>query len=442
MERGRLDETIGHRLRRLRLERGLSQRELSAPGVSYAYISRIEAGSRRPSVKALRELARKLGVTAEYLETGSEIRDVEERELRLADAELQLRLTHDVIEAEDALTQILEEATQAGDAASATRARVGLGLAAYAKTDYPEAIVRLEEAVESGSVAPASRPDVFATLGRAYAEMGTPERAAALFERCLSDVLESSPDDIASQVRFATLLSYALTDIGDLAQAQTVVAEALSRAQGAADPYTRVRLYWSLARISEYSGSAVTALDYVRRAIALLEATDDSLFLARAHLKCASIMISQEKVLQAGPHLDLAQRLFATGADPMDMAWLRTEQAKRSTRLGRPDEAIEAATEALSFLGEDSPGDRGRVKLALAEAHASDGNDDEAVQLYGEAIDRLTVANWFHEAAQAARALGKFLRGIGRESEALDALEHAAELTDQARPATHASSPL
>jgi len=34
-------ETIGQRLKRLRLETGLSQRELAAPGVSYAYISRI-----------------------------------------------------------------------------------------------------------------------------------------------------------------------------------------------------------------------------------------------------------------------------------------------------------------------------------------------------------------------------------------------------------------
>src|SRR3989440_5535986 len=63
-------ETIGKRLRRLRLERRLSQRELSSPGVSYAYISRIEAGARTPSVKALRQLAAKLGVTVEYLETG------------------------------------------------------------------------------------------------------------------------------------------------------------------------------------------------------------------------------------------------------------------------------------------------------------------------------------------------------------------------------------
>src|SRR5919201_5866168 len=67
-----LMETIGQRLRRLRTDRGLSQRELSSRGVSYAYISRIEAGSRNPSVKALRMLAAKLGVPEEYLEYGEQ----------------------------------------------------------------------------------------------------------------------------------------------------------------------------------------------------------------------------------------------------------------------------------------------------------------------------------------------------------------------------------
>ena len=64
------NEGIAARLKRLRLDLGLSQRELAVPGVSYAYISRIEAGTRNPSVKAIRRLAEKLGVTPEYLETG------------------------------------------------------------------------------------------------------------------------------------------------------------------------------------------------------------------------------------------------------------------------------------------------------------------------------------------------------------------------------------
>src|SRR3954447_12220696 len=122
-------ETIGQRLKRLRLERGLSQRELAAPGVSYAYISRIEAGTRQPSVKALRRLAAKLGVTAEFLETGSELDDSEQRELRLSDLELAVRLGEDQ-NAEAPLFALLDESNAAGDRDAAQRASVALAMLA------------------------------------------------------------------------------------------------------------------------------------------------------------------------------------------------------------------------------------------------------------------------------------------------------------------------
>jgi transcriptional regulator with XRE-family HTH domain len=63
-------KAIGERLRESRRRAGLSQRELATDGVSYAYISRIEAGVRTPSVKVLRKLAPKLGVSVAWLETG------------------------------------------------------------------------------------------------------------------------------------------------------------------------------------------------------------------------------------------------------------------------------------------------------------------------------------------------------------------------------------
>jgi transcriptional regulator with XRE-family HTH domain len=77
---------IGQRIRARRLELGLSQRQLSQPGVSYAYISRLEAGTRNPSVKALRLLAPRLNVSVEWLETGEEA----SRFARFDDAELRL----------------------------------------------------------------------------------------------------------------------------------------------------------------------------------------------------------------------------------------------------------------------------------------------------------------------------------------------------------------
>lgn len=123
-------EPVGVRLRRLREARALSQRELAGPGVPYAYISRIEAGTRRPSVKALRTLAPKLGVSPEYLETGSELRDVDARELRLAGTELAaqccrrwVRVLRDAGRDADAL-DALERATDYAVRSRPTKARL------------------------------------------------------------------------------------------------------------------------------------------------------------------------------------------------------------------------------------------------------------------------------------------------------------------------------
>src|SRR2546429_457039 len=162
-------ESVGQRLKRLRLERGLSQRDLSAPGVSYAYISRIEGGARTPSVKALRLLARKLGVSVEYLETGREASEWEERELRLADAELSLRLDQKADKAEAELRILLEEARAAGDRAAMARARLALGLAAAQRDNHLDAVELLETAVSEHEVDPLAHPDVYATLGHSFA---------------------------------------------------------------------------------------------------------------------------------------------------------------------------------------------------------------------------------------------------------------------------------
>lgn len=51
---------------------GLSQRQLSFPGCSAAYISRLEAGDRVPSLQLLRKLAVRLVADEHYLATGVE----------------------------------------------------------------------------------------------------------------------------------------------------------------------------------------------------------------------------------------------------------------------------------------------------------------------------------------------------------------------------------
>jgi transcriptional regulator with XRE-family HTH domain len=420
-------ELLGERLKRLRLERGFSQRELSAPGVSYAYISRIEAGARQPSVKALRKLAAKLGVSAHYLETGSEVRAEEERELRLSEAELKLRLERDPAESEADFRTILEEAGEAGDEEAVLRARLGLGEAAARRGDYPEALRQLEAPLAEAGLSPLSHGDVFATLARSYSALGRPERAVELLERCLAEVRERAPDDVAAEVRFASYLSYALADLRDLGGAREVVQEALARAEGGADPYSRIRLYWSLARLALMEGKPRMALRQIHRAIGLLEATEDTRQLARAHLFCGETLIDDGDPEAAEPHLAEAERLLGDKADAADVGWLWSEQARQRALSGEHEAAAALAKRALEILKGSDPLKLARAHAALAEAHAAAGAIDGAHAEYGQAVKLFAEESRWQEAASTSRAWAQALRAGGRDQEAFDVLDHAAE---------------
>lgn len=424
---GPLEETIGQRLRRLRLERGLSQRELSGPGVSYAYISRIEAGERRPSVKALRVLALNLGVSADYLETGSDIRADEERELRLADAELELRLAEDKRELAEKLEAILDEAQRAGDIPSAARARLALGLAEAEAEQYEEAVVRLEQALADTPLPPQSRPDVYATLGRSYAALDRYPEAIALFERCIDEVVEKTPEDNATYVRFATYLSYALTDAGDTRRAEAVMKDALARSHASTDPYTRVRIYWSLGRLAEVEGRAAEALDYIRRAIALLEATDDTLHLARAHLMCGMIMVSEGAADDALEHLSLSELLFGRAPEPLDVGMLRIAQSRCATLQSEGERGADLARAALAVFGEHHVGDQGEAWLALGDALALEGSVTDADAAYRRAIELLGSHGRTLELGRAQHGLERLLAGPSRTADGQDVLAHGSD---------------
>lgn len=421
-------ETIGARLKRLRLERGLSQRELSSPGVSYAYISRIEAGARTPSVKALRKLAQQLGVSVEYLETGREIGEEDERELRLADAELELRLGGDLHAAEETLRQLAAEAARAGDRASATRAEMSLGLAAAARGNHLEAIERLEHALAGDGVPARSRVDVYAALGRAYAAVGAPERAVKLFEECLAEVSRDAPDDVSTQIRYAAYLSYALSDAGDHERAAAVVKEALARAGPEADLFTQVRLYWSLARAVGIEGRSREALEYIRRAIALLQATDDTVRLGRAYVLAAGIEAGEGDVEDADAHIQVAERFLGGSAEPADLGMLHMVHAQIALARRDGERAVEEAQRALVLLRSFHGGEQGEASLTLARALAMRGEEAISDEAYRRALDLLVVHGRTHEAAEAAAEWGQSLRERGREDEAAPILARAAEL--------------
>jgi transcriptional regulator with XRE-family HTH domain/ATP/maltotriose-dependent transcriptional regulator MalT len=426
---GSTTEGVGARLKRLRLQRGFSQRDLSSPGVSYAYISRIEAGARTPSVKALRKLSQKLGVSVEYLETGRDMRDIDDRELRLADAELELRLTEDVTEAEEKLRGVLDESLAAGDTVSSTRARIALGLVSAQRGNHLESVERLEAALADETAPPPHlRPDLYTTLGQSYAALGAPDRAVRVFEDCLARVREAVPDDKTVEIRYATFLSYALTDAAQYERAAEVVREALTSADEQTDPYTRVRLYWSLARLNVVEGRSTDALEYIRNAIALLKATDDTLTLARAYLLSAGVELRQAAIEDARHQLELAARLLGANPEPADLGMLRIGESRLAALEGDANTAVDRAREALATLGDFHGGEQGTAVHALARGLALQGEVTGADDAYRRAVDLLTVHGRRSDAGEAALEWANFLKEQGRDDVAEPILRRAYDL--------------
>jgi tetratricopeptide (TPR) repeat protein len=160
----------------------------------------------------------------------------------------------------------------------------------------------------------------------------------------------------------------------------------------------------------------------------LLEATEDTLHLAQAHVSCAWALTKSGRAQEAGGHLELAEQLFGPKADPADLGWLRTEQAKRAVALGQGAEAVARAQEALAALGTSDPGERGDASWALAEGYGLEGDIDSADATFRQAVELLAGHRPSRDSAAACRSWAKLLRRAGREQEALDVLERAVEI--------------
>src|SRR5664279_693557 len=227
-------ETLGERLRRLRKERGLSQQSISGPGLTTAHISRIEAGLRRPSVRAIRALAKKLDVTPEYLETGTQLGPRGDLELRIADAELELRIGTAQPEATvENLQSLISEARVLGDPLITARAAAALGVALTATSSYAQVIPLLEEATASASITATLRPDVFLALARAHSAAGSIATSISVLEASLDYVREYANEHVGAYMRFAVSLSYALTDAGRFEEARGPLDKCVRTLEGA-----------------------------------------------------------------------------------------------------------------------------------------------------------------------------------------------------------------
>lgn len=419
-KRNRGVETIGARINRLRTEKGLTQSALTGPGVTAAQISRIESGKRQPSIKAIRSIARKLQVSPEYLETGVDMTTREESELTLADMELRIRLDSSDETIEGDLGALIALARREGEGDIAARAQAALGMVLADRGRLNEAAEQLESAIKHPLEKPSACPDAYTTLSTVYCELGRPGVAAALCEEAFNEI---PAEDVALRTVLATYLSHALSELGEFARAEEVL-EQLGDDLERADPYSRARIHWSLARVAAMRDDRRLALRHMREAIALLRGTEDTVRLARAHLLCAPILLWGGKTAGVAKHLSAARALFPAHAEATDRGMLLGFEALLAARQRRFDEALSAANEALALLPEHTFEQAGAL-YAKALSLGAKAEYDDADELFARVIELAERSKLWREAALVCRDWADMLRWAGKPYHSKQALERA-----------------
>lgn len=403
----------GSRLKGARERAGLTQRQLAFPGCSAGYISRIETGERVASPRVLRELASRLGVTEAYL-AGASVRSIV---ALLDDAEVTLRLD-EVEEAARLFERALEDADDPRDKA---RAFEGLGQVAFRSGDPGLAIELFEKAFALVDDDISARPGLAESLARAYASLGQLARSIAILERCL-DACASDP---VQYVRFAGLLGAALTDNGNFAEAERVLAAALTRGRDVADPYTRARLYWSESRLRVEQGQSDLAAGYAQRTLEILRTTEDNYAIALVLQSLAHIYLDLDR---AGEALDLLREgssLINAAGTPLEIAQYRIEEARALAALGEREAAASLAMQVGAELRDTHPVDAGRVNALLGQIFAELGEDARAQELLELAIAQLEEQAPTRYLVQAYKSLAELLKETGNIDEAFHVLERA-----------------
>lgn len=415
---------VGKRLKDARERLGLSQRQLAFPGCSSAYVSRIEAGFRTPSLQVLQLLGQRLGVSGEWLATGLEGGSREDR--RLAEAEFALRLD-DVEVAEGLFREAIEDAEEPRQRA---RALEGFGQIAFRRGDPARTVELLEEALALHADDLCLHTQLADTLGRAYAMIGELDSSIDVFDTCLADARRRRDRIDAS--RFGVLLGNALIDAADFARAEALLGETVEVAAQIKDPILRARLYWLESRLHAEQDDPTRAAEYARKALAIVEMTEDRTYTARAHQLLAHIELDRGNASEALEVLERGRSLIDQGS-AVEQAQYRLEEARALAGLGDPERAAAIAMEVSGTIAAANVEDAGRSYTLLADLFVELGDVERAKELY-ELAAELLERNPNRYLVRVYRRHAELLEAQGRTTEAMDLLKRAVAIGEHERP--------
>jgi tetratricopeptide (TPR) repeat protein len=411
--------SVGARIRTARLSAGLKQRELTFDGCTPAYLSRVEAGQRIPSLQILTRLAERLGTTAEFLATGKHPTPDP-----LFEAELAAR-TGDI----ELGRRLYAQAANSDQPAVSARAEAALGRLAFDDGEHEAAIELLERALAEQSLPFLERTAALEILGKAAALLTRFDEARAAFDRGLA-VAREAHDQLA-ELRFAVLLANLLIDRGNPERAEELLSTIIDDARRTRDPIAISNLYWSQARLHLSQRRPDVAARYARMAHATLETTEHTVNAARALTLLAHIENDRGNHAEALVLADEGAPVLAAAGNRVDEGMLLLEKARALGALERREDAIGIALGAVPRFEHAHPTSAARGYAVAAEIFRALDEDERALELYELAVETLPTED--RHLGDMHRAIGEIHESAGRQAEALEYFKRALDVQTHVR---------
>ena len=421
---------LGQRLRNARVAAGLTQTEAAGGAASTAYISRIEAGQRRPDLKLLARLAERLGTTVEELLVGITRDRRSELQLELDYAELELAAGNATTALDRARTIL---AALPGDEVVelARGARFVEAFALEAAGDLDAAILALEE-LTAGAPYDLGWIRGLIALSRCYREAGDLGRSIDVGERATETIEKHNLTGLNEAMQLTLTVAAAYFERGDTGHAVRLCKQTIAQAEAFGSVRARGSAYWNASAMAARQGSVREALGMAKKAIALFEQDDDARNLARLRIELANVQLRQDppEAAEAKEGLELAAReLDWSSASPTDKAYNQLALARATMLLGDPRKATELAASSLELSRELAPLSAAEALVLSGQIAASEDRTDDAGAMYKEAILLLSGVGADRRAAELWFELGGLLQDVGEGAAALDAYRRAAAST-------------
>jgi tetratricopeptide (TPR) repeat protein len=433
---------VGKNIREVRTKLGLTQTQLAAPEFSISYISAIERGKIRPSLKALSILAKRLDVPLTFLLEGSPegVREAQAVGYSPADSGPGQKIDVDLLQANVLIQQHLYEQAHAllapiqPDRVTMEQAyrlfflrgHIHLGL-----QEHQEAVVDLRAALTQGE----GLNDIEYierarnVLGKAYFLLYNYTLAMENHQRCYNAIENGQIVDPVFALDVYNNLAGDYFRHGDLEKSVEFYHRALATLEGMSrDAQSFARKYMEIGQNYKALGKLSIAREYMVRSLAIYEMCDEQRLEGLSHQRLGKTLEKRNDLEGAEHEYRLAIAIEQALDDAVASSTCHTSLTELLLKQGKLSEAEQEATVALDFArhGHDAQA-QGQALSALAQIRHQTADFAGADELFQQALDLLDATPAHELAASAYFRYANLLEQRNEVQRSLSAIKKAYE---------------